>query len=50
MLLVPNLLLIFGYSTLAFLLSMAVMPGFIAFLTKNKLGKQIREETVDGHQ
>lgn len=48
--LVPSLLYIFAYSTLAFVVSMAIMPAFISFLTKNKLGKQIREETVDGKQ
>ncbi len=47
---IPVLVYIFGYSTLAFVLTMLVAPAFCAFLTKNRFGKQIREETVDGKQ
>lgn len=47
---IADLLRIFGYSALAFVIAMLLMPAFINFLTKNKLGKQIREETVDGRQ
>lgn len=47
---IPVLVYIFGYSTLAFLLTMSVAPAFCSFLTKNRFGKQIREETVDGKQ
>lgn len=47
---IADLLRIFGYSALAFVIAMLLMPSFINFLTKNKLGKQIREETVDGRQ
>ncbi|MBI4836714.1 MAG: phospho-N-acetylmuramoyl-pentapeptide-transferase [Candidatus Abawacabacteria bacterium] len=45
---IPQLLYIFGYSTIAFLITMLLTPAFVGFLTKNKLGKQIREEAVDG--
>ncbi len=45
---VADLLLIFGYSALAFIVTMLMTPAFVQFLTKNKLGKQIREEAVDG--
>ncbi|MBP7057070.1 phospho-N-acetylmuramoyl-pentapeptide-transferase [Candidatus Gracilibacteria bacterium] len=45
---VPVLIYIFGFSTLSFVLTMLVTPAFIGFLHKNRFGKQIREESVDG--
>ncbi len=47
---IPILIYIFGYSTISFVLTMLVTPAFIGFLEKNRFGKQIREETVDGHK
>jgi phospho-N-acetylmuramoyl-pentapeptide-transferase len=37
-----------GYSLFAFFLGLALTPWFINFLRRNKLGKQLRVETVDG--
>lgn len=41
---------ILGYSVFAFLLGLALTPGFVTFLRRNKLGKQLRVETVDGRE
>lgn len=38
------------YSLLTFLIGIVATPCFIAFLKKNKIGKQIRVEAVDGRQ
>ena len=43
-----SLLLILGYAFFAFVLGLILTPGFIAFLRRNKLGKQLRVETIDG--
>ena len=40
---IPVLVYIFGYSTLAFLLTMLVAPAFCSFLTKNRFVKQYLE-------
>ncbi|MBI1813182.1 hypothetical protein HY285_02690 [Candidatus Peregrinibacteria bacterium] len=42
------LLAILGYAVTAFAIGLALTPWFIAFLRRNKLGKQLRVETVDG--
>lgn len=39
---------ILGYATFAFLLVLVLTPGFVSFLKRNKVGKQLRVETVDG--
>ncbi len=45
-----SLLAILGYAFFAFILGLALTPGFISFLRRNKLGKQLRVETVDGRE
>jgi len=47
---VSTIIYILGYSTVSFILTMLVTPAFIGFLEKNRFGKQIREETVDGRK
>ncbi len=37
-----------GYGFFAFALGLALTPSFISFLRKNKMGKQLRVEAVDG--
>lgn len=43
-----SLVAILGYACFAFLLGLGLTPWFIQFLRSNKLGKQLRVETVDG--
>jgi len=38
------------YSVLTFLIGIAATPWFVAFLKKNRIGKQLRVEAVDGKQ
>ncbi|MBT4120291.1 MAG: phospho-N-acetylmuramoyl-pentapeptide-transferase [Candidatus Peribacter sp.] len=38
------------YGAFAFILGLALTPWFIAFLRKNKMGKQLRVETVDSRE
>ncbi len=45
-----SLLAILGYAFFAFILGLLLTPGFISFLRRNKLGKQLRVETVDGRE
>jgi phospho-N-acetylmuramoyl-pentapeptide-transferase len=45
---VPQLISLFGYSTLAFLLTLVLTPAFLRAVRRFKLGKEIREHTVDG--
>ena len=45
-----SLLSIMGYSVFAFVVGLILTPWFIRFLRKNKLGKQLRVETVDGKE
>lgn len=45
-----SLLAILGYAFAAFALGLIMTPWFIDFLRKNKLGKQLRVETVDGRE
>ncbi len=45
-----TLLAILGYAFLAFAIGLLLTPWFIAFLRRNKLGKQLRVETVDGQE
>lgn len=45
-----SLLLILGYAFFAFVLGLALTPGFVSFLRRNRLGKQLRVETVDGRE
>jgi phospho-N-acetylmuramoyl-pentapeptide-transferase len=44
----PDIALIFGYATLSFLMSFALAKPFIAFLFKNRIGKQIRIDATGG--
>jgi phospho-N-acetylmuramoyl-pentapeptide-transferase len=44
----PDLVFILGFAALSFLVAMGLAPAFIAFLLKNKIGKQIRDTSVDG--
>jgi phospho-N-acetylmuramoyl-pentapeptide-transferase len=44
----PRLAFIFSYSALSFGVAMLVAPLFIRFLHRNKIGKQIRDTSVDG--
>ena len=45
-----SLLAILGYAFFAFALGLLLTPGFVSFLRRNKLGKQLRVETVDGRE
>lgn len=45
---VPNLIAIFGWSTLTFLMTLALTPIYLKLAHKLKLGKQIRDTSVDG--
>ena len=45
---VPNLIAIFGWSTLAFLITLALTPFYLKLAHKLKLGKQIRDKAMDG--
>lgn len=45
---VSNLIMIFGYSTLSFVLFMVFTPVFYKKLLHYKIGKNLREETADG--
>jgi phospho-N-acetylmuramoyl-pentapeptide-transferase len=43
-----SLLGILGYMLFAFAFTLAFTPAFVSFLLRNKVGKQLRVETVDG--
>jgi phospho-N-acetylmuramoyl-pentapeptide-transferase len=45
-----SLMSILGYAFFAFLIGLLLTPWFINFLRLNKLGKQLRVETVDGRE
>jgi len=45
-----SLLGIAGYALFAFALVLALTPWFVSFLRKNKVGKQLRVETIDGRE
>ncbi len=45
-----SLVAILLYAFFAFAIGLALTPWFISFLRKNKLGKQLRVETVDGRE
>lgn len=45
-----SLVAILVYACLAFIFVLLLTPWFIQFLRKNKLGKQLRVETVDGRE
>lgn len=44
------LLAILGYAFFAFVLGLLLTPGFVSFLRRNRLGKQLRVEAVDGRE
>lgn len=43
------LIAVLGYAVFSFVLGLALTPWFIRFLRRNRLGKQLRVETVDGN-
>lgn len=43
-----SLVAILGYAAFAFFVGLALTPSFVRFLKKNRLGKQLRVETMDG--
>lgn len=43
-----NLAFILAFSALSFVVAMSISPFFIRFLRNNKIGKQIRDTSVDG--
>lgn len=45
-----SLIAILLYAFLAFAIGLALTPWFLNFLRKNKLGKQLRVETIDGRE
>ena len=45
-----SLLAILGYAFFAFAVGLLLTPWFVSFLRRNKLGKQLRVETVDGRE
>ena len=47
---VPNLLSVFGWSTLAFLVTLALTPIYLKLAKKLKLGKQIRDTAISGEK
>jgi len=44
------LIAILGYSLFAFAAGLVLTPWFVSFLRKNRIGKQLRVETVDGRE
>lgn len=45
-----SLVSILGYALFAFAAGLILTPGFVTFLRRNRLGKQLRVETVDGRE
>ena len=45
-----SLTFILGYAFFAFVAGLILTPPFVAFLRKNRLGKQLRVETIDGKE
>lgn len=45
-----SLVAILGYAVFAFALGLLLTPWFVHFLRKNRLGKQLRVEAVDGRE
>ena len=45
-----SLVAILGYAFFAFAIGLILTPWFVSFLRRNKLGKQLRVETVDGRE
>src|SRR3989339_1843328 len=43
-----SVLAMLGYAFFAFVIGLAATPWFVSFLRRNRLGKQLRVETVDG--
>ncbi|MEK7218796.1 MAG: phospho-N-acetylmuramoyl-pentapeptide-transferase [Patescibacteria group bacterium] len=39
---------ILGYAAFAFIVGLALTPSFVTFLKRNRMGKQLRVETMDG--
>jgi phospho-N-acetylmuramoyl-pentapeptide-transferase len=45
---IPNIISIFGWSTLTFLVALLLTPVYLKLAQKFKLGKQLRDVSVDG--
>jgi phospho-N-acetylmuramoyl-pentapeptide-transferase len=45
-----SLLGILGYALFSFAFTLALTPWFVSFLHRNKIGKQLRVETLDGQE
>lgn len=45
-----SLIAILGYAFISFSIGLMLTPWFVSFLRKNRLGKQLRVETVDGRE
>jgi len=45
-----SLIGILGYALFSFAFSLILTPWFVSFLLKNKVGKQLRVETIDGRE
>jgi len=45
-----SLVALLGYAFFAFALGLILTPWFISFLRKNRIGKELRVETVDGRE
>jgi phospho-N-acetylmuramoyl-pentapeptide-transferase len=45
---VPNLIAVFGWSAIAFLVTLLLTPTFLKLAVRFKLGKQIRDVAMDG--
>lgn len=45
-----SLIGILGYALFAFAFTLMATPSFVSFLHRNKIGKQLRVETVDGRE
>jgi phospho-N-acetylmuramoyl-pentapeptide-transferase len=47
---VPKLIAVFGWGTLAFLITLLLTPAFLKLAFRFKLGKQIRDVAIDGKE
>ena len=45
-----SVIAILGYAFFAFVIGLIATPWFVSFLRRNRLGKQLRVETVDGRE
>jgi phospho-N-acetylmuramoyl-pentapeptide-transferase len=47
---VPNLIMVFGWATVSFLVTLLMTPFFLRLAKRFRLGKQIRDTAVDGKE